>query len=716
MTERNPSGHWQTDGKFFRAGALRERLRAVTYGPFPGGWAADLDADFERIAAAGFNALRLYEMPERRLLDAAARHRLHVCGGLKWQQNTDFCQQPEHFAAALASLDQHLRAVGNHPALAAVYVANEVPADLVRWMGPARVRQALERLIRHGRRLAPQVLFAYANYPTTEYLEPENADFTAFNVYLEGESEFRSYLKRLHHIAGDRPLVISEFGLDSHRNGLATQAATLHWALAAAAEAETAGMTVYAWSDRWWNAGAEVLDWDFGLVDRSGEAKPALATVARAHAPVPPDPTTTQGGRGPKANNSESFSVIVCTRNGRRRIGRCLTALEKLAGDAHELFVVDDGSTDGTADYVAAHFPAVRLLRTSARGLSAARNSGAAAATGAVLAFTDDDCEPDAEWLVRLQRVLATGRFAAVGGPNLPPRPQSWEEAVVCAAPGAPSHVMLDDEEAEHLPGCNLAVTRAAFAAVGGFDPDFLTAGDDVDFCWRLRDAGFRLGFAAGAFVWHWRRPSMRLFLRQQHGYGQAERLLLAKHPQRFSTAGGIRWEGFVYGGGPVRVESESVIHHGPMGLAGYQAVINRMLPLRRLEDRFDSRWARLMLRAVTFLQPRLRAWARSRSLGWGTPPPPAPPPAPPPTTEVAITTRDGRDRTAFLQILLAHDWIPGGSCDGWDLTKQGTRVLLATESGDGPAKRTRIRVWGDPARLPAELTGQPPTPGPAQA
>lgn len=695
MTEGNHGGRWQTDGKFFRVGALRERLRAVTYGPFPGGWAADLEPDFARIAAAGFNALRLYELPDRRLLDAAARHGLVVCGGLKWRQTADFRQQPELYAAALAALDQHLHAVGNHPALVVVYVGNEVPADLVRWMGPAWVRQALERLIDHGRRLAPHLMFAYANYPTTEYLEPENADFTAFNIYLETPLEFKSYLKRLHHIAGDRPLVISEFGLDSRRNGLAKQAETLRWALAAAAELETAGMTVYAWSDRWWNAGAEVLDWDFGLIDRSGQSKPALAAVA----------TQAVASVALAAKPNLRFSVIVCTRNGRQRIGNCLTALGRLTGGPHELLVVDDGSTDGTAAWVTAQFPAVRVVRTTPQGLSAARNTGAAAATGEVFAFTDDDCEPDPEWLDRLRRVFADGRFAAVGGPNLPPRPHTWEEAVVCAAPGAPSHVMLDDEEAEHLPGCNLAVTRAAFEAIGGFDPIFLTAGDDVDFCWRLRDAGLRLGFAAGAFVWHWRRPSMRLFLRQQVGYGRAERLLLAKHPQRFSPAGGTCWAGFVYGGGPIRATGEAVIYHGPMGLAGYQSVVTRMLPLRSLDGRFDSWWTRLMLWVVTLLQPRLRAWARNRSLRLRVRHPDKQPIPPPPTAELELTTHDGRDRTAILRILLAHHWTPGGVSDGWDVTHHGTRVLLATESGDGPAKRTRIRVWGDPTLLPTALT-----------
>ena len=687
---------WQTDGKFFRVGAQRVLMRAVTYGPFPGGWPAGMDEDFSRIAAVGFNVLRLYELPDRRLLDAAWRHGLRVLGGLQWRHGADFIRQPELYAAAGRALEQGLLETGDHPAWMAVSVGNEVPADLVRWMGPLRVRRALEGLIARGRQVAPALMFAYANYPSTEYLEPENADFTAFNIYLEEEPTLRRYIKRLHHIAGDRPLVISEFGMDSRRNGLQNQAAALGWALRAASELDVAGMTVYAWSDRWWNAGAEVLDWDFGLVDRAGGAKPALDVVRKWF----------DFGRVAGPPRDPLYSVIVCTRNGRARIGKCLAALVKLADHRHELVVVDDGSRDGTADWVATNFPQVRLLRVAPGGLSAARNAGAAAAGGEVLAFTDDDCEPDCEWLGRLRRAFADGRFAAVGGPNLAPPPRTWREAVVCAAPGAPSHVMLDDEEAEHLPGCNLAVTRAAFEAIGGFDPVFHTAGDDVDFCWRLRDAGLRLGFAAAAFVWHWRRPSLGAFLRQQIGYGRAEHLLLEKHPQRFSKHGGACWEGFVYGGGPVRAMAQSLIYHGPMGVAGYQPILNRMLPLRGLDERFNSATSRLALRAVNYLQPRLRAWARNHTL-WHAPARTLAPVTPKATAEFEIVSAEGRERTDFLRLLLDDGWLAGGGSDGWDVEKHSTRVLMATERGEGSATRTLVRVWGDRALVDGSL-GRP--------
>src|SRR5690606_37773654 len=185
--------------------------------------------------------------------------------------------------------------------------------------------------------------------------------------------------------------------------------------------------------------------------------------------------------------------------------------------------------------------------------------------------------------------------------------------AIVAAAPGAPSHVMLDDTEAEHLPGCNLAVRRTAYFDAGGFDPAFRTAGDDVDFCWRLREKGHRCGFAPGAFVWHHRRPSLRGYLRQQTGYGRAEALLVEKHPRRFTRDGDAKWEGFVYSGGPVRAVEGSVIYHGSMGRAGYQGVVTRMQPLRPLDPRFGGWSCRARLALLEWLQPRLRSWYRCR-------------------------------------------------------------------------------------------------------
>jgi len=673
----------RVDGKFLRAGNDRVFLRMVTYGPFPGGWPDDFSDDFRRIKDAGFHALRLYEWPNATLLDAAQQAGLWVFAGLQWHQSTDFLRS-NGMDEAREALDAGLRTTGDHPALAGVFVANEVPTDLVRWMGPTKVLAAIEQLIDLGRGQRPELIWAYANYPSSEFLEPGNADLTAMNVYLEDNEAFQAYLRRLHHIAGDRPVLVSEFGFDSRRGGKEAQADTLSWAVAACHEYGVTGLTVYAWSDRWWNNGAEVVDWDFGLVDRQDQAKPALEAVTTAlrHTPASPPPTR--------------FSVIVCTRDGRGRIADCLNSLKRLRDAEFEVVVVDDGSTDGTADHVRTHFPETKLIELQPCGLSAARNAGAEAATGDVLAFTDDDCEADADWLNRLAACFAEG-WDAAGGPNLPPPPGNATEAIVAAAPGAASHVMLDDREAEHVPGCNLAVTRTAFFEIGGFDADFRTAGDDVDFCWRLRDAKKRIGFAPTAFVWHHRRPSLRGYLKQQIGYGLAEAMLMHKHPSRFSPSGDARWQGMIYTGAAVRVAGAATIYHGPMGMAGYQEINVHMQPLRDLLSDYAQPWNQAMLRAITWLAPRLRS--RARTGRFRGPVNAHPHKTPPPDSEWAQWSDHGREQA--LQQLLDAGWHAGGSSDPWDVEKHGTRVLIACERHELGQARLLYRVWGDARALP---------------
>ena len=78
----------------------------------------------------------------------------------------------------------------------------------------------------------------------------------------------------------------------------------------------------------------------------------------------------------------------------------------------------------------------------------------------------------------------------------------------VAHAPGGPVHVLLTDQIAEHIPGCNMSFRREALQTVGGFDTRFRVAGDDVDICWRLQESGETIGFCPGAVVVHSRRRS----------------------------------------------------------------------------------------------------------------------------------------------------------------------------------------------------------------
>ena len=364
---------------------------------------------------------------------------------------------------------------------------------------------------------------------------------------------------------------------------------------------------------------------------------------------------------------------MVCSYNGGKTLGDCLEALDHVDYPDYEIVLVDDGSTDNTQEIVAAWNKARegRLIGWKTRpdfqsilqknmGLSYARNAGAAAATGEVIAYTDSDCMADPDWLYYLMGTLISGDYAGVGGPNISPPAQDWIQACVAAAPGGPSHVLLTDVVAEHIPGCNMAFHRWAFDAVGGFDPDYRKAGDDVDFCWRLQQSGQVIAFSPAAIVWHYRRFTLGAFRKQQEGYGEAESMLRFKHLIFFGPTGTAKWKGQIYGAPRFTwLINRPLIYHGVFGeglfqsiyptprseVANYLASLEwvlltvmvfilsigfpdlRIVPYlmfggtflvalsymlhARLEPQFDSVRARLLVAFLAFTQPLVRGWSR---------------------------------------------------------------------------------------------------------
>ncbi len=561
-------------GKFFRDGEACFFVKAVSFGPFPpdeegrtlpvGG---DLQRDLQGLKELGANALRVYEVPSLDFVDCCLQMGLRVLIGIPWSQHVDFLQDDAVIEEARKMLRETVERFHGHPGVLAYLVGNEIPATLVRWMGAEKVRKVLESLIRYGRSIDPGAMFAYANYPTSEYLMVRNADFAAFNIYLEDREVFTRYLRHLQNVAGDLPLLLTEFGVDSQYHGEGVQAEILSWHVQACCRSGVAGTTVYAFSDRWYRGGREILEWDFGLLRRDGSRKLAFDRLQTAWSGIksPADGIGRESGL--------SFSVIVCTYRGGLTLAECLLSLTKINYPDYEVLLINDGADEGVAE-ITKGFPSIRYIEMDHGGLSAARNLGAHEATGDVLVYTDDDCTADEQWLLYLAEGFAEGDFAAMGGPNISPKPVNLEQACVVASPGGPAHVLLNDEQAEHIPGCNLAVKKEAFEAIGGFREEFWTAGDDVDFCWRLQNYGYRIGFHGAAMVWHYRRFRIRDYLRQQAGYGRAEAMLIPRHPDRFGAIGGARWQGFVYDqafasdiGGSAR------IYQGPFGYAPFQSI-----------------------------------------------------------------------------------------------------------------------------------------------
>jgi GT2 family glycosyltransferase len=558
------------EGKFIAVGATKLYVRGATYGTFSPdhegcqyGTAEQVERDFACMVEHGINTVRVYTVPPRWLLDLAQRHGLYVLVGIPWEQHVAFLDDRKRVRSIVERIRQGVRACSGHPAVLAYAVGNEIPAPIVRWHGRRRIERFIERLYRAAKREDPAGLVTYVSYPSTEFLCLPFLDFVCFNVYLESRERLVSYLARLQNIAGDRPLVMAEVGLDSRRNGLTRQAEVLDWQIRATFAAGCAGLFIFSWTDEWFRGGHDIADWDFGLVDRQRRPKPALLSLRCAFAEVP----------FPAATALPKVSVVVCTHNGSRTIRNCLEGLARLEYPDVEVIVVDDGSTDDTAA-IASEYSCL-VVSTKNYGLSSARNIGLALSTGEIIAYTDDDARPDRHWLSYLVSTFLGTDHVGVGGPNIPPRGDGMIAECIANAPGGPIHVLLSDQEAEHIPGCNMAFRREALTAIGGFDPRFRAAGDDVDICWRLSKRGWTIGFNPAAFVWHSRRNSIRTYWRQQRGYGRAEALLEQKWPERYNAAGHVTWTGRLYGHRLEQAISRrrGAVYHGTWGTALFQSL-----------------------------------------------------------------------------------------------------------------------------------------------
>lgn len=649
----------RVDGKFFRDGGAKFFLKGVTYGPFApnrqGEAFAEVEPtarDFKLLRALGANLVRVYHVPPRWLLDLAPTYGLRVWIDLPWPKHLCFLDSPALCDQARRAVRETAASLRGHPAVLAYSVVNEIPPDIVRWSGVRRVERFLEDLVEEARQADPSCLCTFASFPPTEYLVVRNVDFVCFNVYLHERRTLERYLARLQMLADHRPLVLGEFGLDSLREGQGRQAEFLRAQIETASRAGLAGTVVFSFTDDWHRGGHAITDWAFGLTTADRQPKESFAAVRECYAQAPcfPEP------RQPRV------SVVVASFNGATTLRACLESLTALNYPDYEVILVDDGSTDSTAA-LAAEFPRVRYLPIPHAGLSVARNAGIAAATGEIVAFTDADCRADEDWLRYLVGELLRSGFPAVGGPNYLPPEDSPVAAAVMVSPGGPAHVMLTDREAEHVPGCNMAFFKWVLEELGGFDPIFHRAGDDVDICWRLREAGHKIAFSPAGFVWHYRRSTVGAYLRQQAGYGEAEALLARKHPEYFSPLGGSIWRGRIYSGSLTGVAvRRPVIYHGVFGSGFFQrlyapppasllsffhslefhvfvslpllvvsasflpvlpvalatlavslgaAVLAAVqAPLPRAKLRF---WSRPLVALLTLLQPIVRGWARYR-------------------------------------------------------------------------------------------------------
>ena len=557
-------------GKFFRVGDKKFYPKGVTYGPFPPNGQqepfperAKVVQDLVLLRQLGANLLRVYNVPPRWLLDLAHENDVKFLIDIPWNKHLCFLDSDTFREHARRSVRQAVQDCARHPAVFAYSVVNEIPPDIVRWSGARAVENFLDDLVEEAKEVDPECLCTFGNYPPTEFLHPENMDFFCFNVYLHQQRPFENYLARLQMIADAKPLMLGEIGIDSIREGEPQKCEMLGWQIESAFRGGVAGAVVFSFTDEWFKDGREIVEWGFGLTSRDRVPKDSFAVVQNKFNAAPYFPLP----RTPKV------SVVVACYNGGRTLQACLDSLVHLNYPDYEVVVVDDGSIDITRQ-VASLYQQFRYLYQSHQGLSVARNAGIYAGDGEIIAFTDSDCCADEDWLYYVVSDLLKTSCVGMGGHNFLPPDDSAVAAAVMASPGGPAHVMLNDRVAEHIPGCNMAFYKWALMEIGGFDPIFRKAGDDVDICWRLQQRGFRIGFSPPGFVWHYRRSNVNAYLRQQRGYGESEALLVRRHPEYFNSFGGSMWQGRIYTSSSFGVTiRQPVIYHGLFATAFFQSI-----------------------------------------------------------------------------------------------------------------------------------------------
>lgn len=226
-------------------------------------------------------------------------------------------------------------------------------------------------------------------------------------------------------------------------------------------------------------------------------------------------------------------SVIIVNYNGRRWIDGCLAAVIRQEDVAPEIIFVDNASTDGSAAFVAAHFPTVRLVTLDHNlGFAGGNNAGARAALGRYLAFLNNDTEVEPRWVVELKEALdenpdaglATSRIVYMHDPTLLDSAGDGYTRAGGAfkrGHGEPDTVYREACDVFGACGAAFMIRRELFEALAGFDEDFFLVYEDVDLSYRAQLLNHRCLYVPDAIVRHAGSAAMGSVSRLSVYYGQ---------------------------------------------------------------------------------------------------------------------------------------------------------------------------------------------------
>ena len=229
------------------------------------------------------------------------------------------------------------------------------------------------------------------------------------------------------------------------------------------------------------------------------------------------------------SNDRPSLSVVIPVYNGEKHIRRCIESIRKQAYKPEKIIVVNDGSTDKTAD-ILSDMGVQTLVHERNLGLAAARNTGLNSTNTEIVAFFDSDTGVPTDYIETMMAHFAAGnKYDGVGGHEVPKytdgasnyyRAKYLYQGVKCTAP----------VERRVLYGLAMAFRRDKLLNAGGFDTFFRTNGEDVDICLRMYLKGSRFLYDPNLYVYHYKRDNFRSLVIMVYRYGIYGSLAITKN------------------------------------------------------------------------------------------------------------------------------------------------------------------------------------------
>jgi len=244
--------------------------------------------------------------------------------------------------------------------------------------------------------------------------------------------------------------------------------------------------------------------------------------------------------------NPICVSVIIPAYNASATIGRTLEALSRQnCFQPYEVIVVDDGSTDNTANIVSS-FASVKYLRQDNAGPASARNHGSRRALGDFLAFTDSDCVPHEDWISQLMAGMSQEHVGAVAGSYGIANPGSLlAQCIYKEILWRHHHLMPDFPNS--FGSYNFCVRKNVFESVGGFNTGYRWAsGEDNDLSYKIIGSGWRIYFQRRAFVDHFHPSRVVKYLKEQFRHGFWRVRMYQDHPRMMRGDGYTFWKDMI--------------------------------------------------------------------------------------------------------------------------------------------------------------------------